>query len=168
MARELAKLAFGNLQDYTRLQGTVLVTDFSRTTRDQLAAVSELTVDLYPETADEPENQTPDGVTIFPPSKRLPVKRVRFKLADKRAALMDLAKLFGWVIEKREDVTKLEERLRAMTPEQREAEAHALYDPGPKFAWAGSRLALWDEIRARWTGAAGPDPFDRSATGFAH
>jgi hypothetical protein len=31
-----------------------------------------------------------------------------------------------------------------------------------------SRLALWDEIRARWTGAAGPDPFDRSAVGFAH
>lgn len=31
-----------------------------------------------------------------------------------------------------------------------------------------SRLALWDELRARWTGAAGPDPFDRSAAGFAH
>src|SRR5947209_5942728 len=31
-----------------------------------------------------------------------------------------------------------------------------------------SRLALWDQIRARWTGAAGPDPFDRSATRFAH
>ena len=31
-----------------------------------------------------------------------------------------------------------------------------------------SRLALWDDIRTRWTGAAGPDPFDRSAVGFAH
>lgn len=31
-----------------------------------------------------------------------------------------------------------------------------------------SRLALWDELRARWTGAAGPDPFDRSATRFRH
>jgi hypothetical protein len=31
-----------------------------------------------------------------------------------------------------------------------------------------SRLALWDEIRARWTGAADTDPFDRSAVGFAH
>jgi hypothetical protein len=31
-----------------------------------------------------------------------------------------------------------------------------------------SRLALWDELRARWTACSGPDPFDRSATGFAH
>jgi hypothetical protein len=31
-----------------------------------------------------------------------------------------------------------------------------------------SRLALWDAMRARWTGAAGPDPLDRSAAGFAH
>jgi hypothetical protein len=30
------------------------------------------------------------------------------------------------------------------------------------------RLALWDEIRVRWTGAIGPDLFDRSATRFAH
>ena len=31
-----------------------------------------------------------------------------------------------------------------------------------------SRLTLWDEIRARWIGAPGPDPFDRSATRFTH
>ncbi len=31
-----------------------------------------------------------------------------------------------------------------------------------------SHLALWDELRARWTGAAAPDPFDRSAAGFVH
>jgi hypothetical protein len=31
-----------------------------------------------------------------------------------------------------------------------------------------SRLALWDELRARWTGSPGPDPLDRSGTGFAH
>jgi hypothetical protein len=31
-----------------------------------------------------------------------------------------------------------------------------------------SRLALWDELRARWTGVAEPDPFDRRAVGFAH
>lgn len=28
---------------------------------------------------------------------------MRFKLGDKRAALMDIAKLFGWIIEKREN-----------------------------------------------------------------
>ena len=31
-----------------------------------------------------------------------------------------------------------------------------------------SRLALWDELRTRWTGAAEPDPFDRSAPCFRH
>ena len=31
-----------------------------------------------------------------------------------------------------------------------------------------SRLALWDELRARWTGSAGPDPLDRSGKRFTH
>lgn len=31
-----------------------------------------------------------------------------------------------------------------------------------------SRLALWDELRKRWTGASAPDPADRSATRFRH
>lgn len=31
-----------------------------------------------------------------------------------------------------------------------------------------SRLALWDEMRARFTGATAPDPVDRSATAFRH
>ena len=31
-----------------------------------------------------------------------------------------------------------------------------------------SRLALWDKVRIRWTGAFEPDPFDRSATRFDH
>ncbi len=31
-----------------------------------------------------------------------------------------------------------------------------------------SRLALWDELRAAWTGASGPDPADRSSRGFTH
>src|SRR5215469_9572703 len=31
-----------------------------------------------------------------------------------------------------------------------------------------SRLALWDDLRARWTGWVGPDPFDRSGLRFTH
>lgn len=31
-----------------------------------------------------------------------------------------------------------------------------------------SRLELWNELRVRWTGAAGPDPVDRSARRFTH
>jgi hypothetical protein len=32
--------------------------------------------------------------------------------------------------------------------------------------WA--RLALWDEVRFRYAGVKGPDPVDRSGTGFRH
>jgi len=31
-----------------------------------------------------------------------------------------------------------------------------------------SRLTLWDELRFRYASVKGPDPFDRSATGFSH
>jgi hypothetical protein len=31
-----------------------------------------------------------------------------------------------------------------------------------------SRLALWDEMRLRYVGIPGPDPVDRSGTGFRH
>jgi hypothetical protein len=31
-----------------------------------------------------------------------------------------------------------------------------------------SRLALWDHLRGRWLGLAGPDPFDRSGQRFSH
>jgi hypothetical protein len=31
-----------------------------------------------------------------------------------------------------------------------------------------SRLALWDELRSRYIGVQGPDPVDRSGTGFRH
>lgn len=31
-----------------------------------------------------------------------------------------------------------------------------------------SRLALWDQLRARWLGMPDPDPFDRSGDGFRH
>ena len=43
-------------------------------------------------------------------------------LQAKRQSLMDLAKLFGWVVEKSEDVS-IEERLSRMTDEQRMEEA---------------------------------------------
>src|SRR5215469_2028593 len=36
----------------------------------------------------------------------------------------------------------------------------------PEPDW--SRLALWDELRARWTGSTEPDPLDRSGKRFTH
>jgi hypothetical protein len=46
-------------------------------------------------------------------------------LQAKRQSLMDLAKLFGWIVEKREEVS-MEDRLAAMTPEQRREDARQL------------------------------------------
>jgi len=47
------------------------------------------------------------------------VRKVKFKLGDKRAALMDIAKLFGWIVEKREN--KIVDEFDTMSDEQIEA-----------------------------------------------
>ena len=47
------------------------------------------------------------------------VRKVKFKLADKRAALMDIAKLFGWIVEKREN--KIVDEFDTMSDEEIEA-----------------------------------------------
>jgi hypothetical protein len=52
-----------------------------------------------------------------------------------------------------------------------------IFFPNPFLSYDGekvrkqpdwSRLAPWDEMRARYAGAPEPDPFDRSSTGFRH
>lgn len=79
ITRELAKMAFGNVEDFISIQddGSIII-DFSTATSDQLASLSSIQVDEYVEGRGE------DG--------RL-VKSIKFKQWDKRAALMDLAKL---------------------------------------------------------------------------
>ena len=76
---ELARLAYSNISDFTRLEGPERVTDLSRATRDELAAVQEITI---------------DGVG----EKR----RVRVKLHDKKAAIAELNHMNGWVIDRQE------------------------------------------------------------------
>lgn len=75
---ELAMIAFANMRDYIEIQkdGTAYV-DLSGLTRDQAAAIAELTVDQYTEGSGED-------------AKR--VKRVKFKLSDKQAALEKLGR----------------------------------------------------------------------------
>jgi phage terminase small subunit len=72
---ELGKLAFANMLDYMRVgpDGDPVL-DFSKLARDQAAALVEVTVEHYLDGRGEDARQ---------------VRRVRFKLADKRGALVD-------------------------------------------------------------------------------
>lgn len=79
--KELAKIGFSNMLDYiTITDGGDPVTDFTALTPDQAAAISEITVEEYTEgRGDEARN----------------VKRTKFKLSDKRSALVDMGKHLG-------------------------------------------------------------------------
>lgn len=78
---ELAKLGFCNMQDYmsSGKDGDPYL-DFSALTRDQAAALSEVTVEDFKDGRGEDARD---------------VRRVKFKLADKRAALVDLGRHLG-------------------------------------------------------------------------
>lgn len=79
--KELEKIGFSNMLDYiTITNGGDPVTDFSALTRDQAAAISEIVVEEYTEgRGDYARN----------------VKRTKFKLSDKRSALVDMGKHLG-------------------------------------------------------------------------
>lgn len=81
IVRELALLGFANMLDYVRTtdQGDAYV-DLSDLTREQAAAISEIIVEEYREGGGEAARD---------------VKRTRFKLTDKRAALESLGKHLG-------------------------------------------------------------------------
>lgn len=86
---ELAKIGFANMLDYVKVQegtGDAYV-DLSKLTRDTAAAIQEVTVEEYTEGRGESARD---------------VKRVKFKLADKKGALVDIGKHLGMFIERRE------------------------------------------------------------------
>ncbi len=78
---ELNLIAFSNMLDYMTIKddGTVVM-DFSAVDRDQAAAILELVVDEYTDGKGDDAR---------------PVKRVKFKLADKKGALVDLGRHLG-------------------------------------------------------------------------
>lgn len=80
--RELAKIGFANIGDYAVVGKDGLPRiDMSNTTRDQMAALTEITNEVTKDgNAEEGEPE---------------IRKVRIKLADKRAALVDLARHFG-------------------------------------------------------------------------
>jgi phage terminase small subunit len=106
---ELARMGFANMLDYMTVQsdGHPYV-DMTALNRDTAAAIVEATVDEYtvPPEAGEPDDAAPR-----------PVRKIRVKLADKRAALVDLAKLKGMMVERKELRFK---RLSEMTDEELE------------------------------------------------
>ena len=88
VVRELSLLGFSNMMDYMRTtdSGDAYV-DFPQLTREQAAAISEVTSEVYTEGGGEDARQ---------------VKRTKFKLSDKRAALVDLGKHLGIFVERKE------------------------------------------------------------------
>ena len=86
--RERAKLAFSNMMDYIVItpNGDAYV-NLARLTREQAAAITELTSEVYLDGKGEDARE---------------VKRTKIKLADKRASLADIAKQLGFDIEKKE------------------------------------------------------------------
>ena len=102
---ELGRIGFANMMDYMRVGPSGdPVLDFSKLTREQAAALTEVTVDDYVDGRGENARD---------------VRKVKFKLGDKRAALMDIAKLFSWIVERREN--KIVNEFDSMTTEEVEA-----------------------------------------------
>lgn len=100
---ELAKLGFAQMADYVGADGSV---DLSKLTREQWAAVQEITVDTIGG-ADGPK-----------------VSRTKLKLADKKGALETIGRHLGMFIERRE-VGK-PGAFDHLSPEQKVERAHAL------------------------------------------
>ncbi len=112
LAREFLPLTISNVSDYIRLDDGEPVVDFRLATREQMAALRSLEVHTYMDGKGDTARE---------------VKKVKFALWPKVEAGMGIAKLFGWVIHKTEDVSRLEERLAQMSPEQRRQDAADIY-----------------------------------------
>lgn len=86
--QELRALGFANMQDYMAPgQDGAPYLDFSKLTREQAAALQEVTTDRITEGAGK---------------NKCTIRRIKFKLADKRAALVDLGKHLGMFKERHE------------------------------------------------------------------
>jgi phage terminase small subunit len=88
IARELQRCGFANMQDFMSVgaDGTPTL-DWSKLSRSQAAALAQVTVDSYMDGGGKAARE---------------VKSVKFRLVDKRAALVDLAKLLGFWKDKHE------------------------------------------------------------------
>lgn len=84
IVQELAKLGFSNMHDYMQIDDDgVPRLDFKSMSRDKAAAIAEMTVEEFTAKGDEAA------------TGKAGVRRVKFKLHDKRAPLVDLGKHLG-------------------------------------------------------------------------
>ncbi|NQY81950.1 MAG: terminase small subunit [Alphaproteobacteria bacterium] len=79
---ELAKIGFANMLDYIDVDGDDVRVDLQDISRDQAAAISEIVI--------EERQHAEIG------------KRVKFKLLDKRAALVDIGRHLGMFVDRQE------------------------------------------------------------------
>jgi phage terminase small subunit len=94
---ELAKLAFANMADYFTIapDGAPRI-DFTGLSRDDAAAIQTLTIDYYrPPVVRKRARKVGQGPQTRRTDIPLTPRRVRIHLADKRAALIDLARHLG-------------------------------------------------------------------------
>lgn len=87
VVRELLRLGFANMHDFLQITADGAYIDLSKLTREQAAAIQEITVDEYTEGRGESTRQ---------------VKRTRLKLVDKRGALELIGKWLKMWTEKHE------------------------------------------------------------------
>lgn len=88
---ELVKHGFANMLDYMAIgtDGQPSL-DFTKLTRDKAAAIQELIVDTRKDGRGDDDEDAPAGEIV----------RVRFKLTDRRAALVDIGKHLGMFTKK--------------------------------------------------------------------
>lgn len=87
---ELAKMGFSNMLDYIKVQEGEAVVDLSAMTREQAAAIQEITSEVYV-----------DGyVGTGEDRQPIKVKRTKFKLAEKRGSLELLGRYLKLFAEK--------------------------------------------------------------------
>nr|WP_311538585.1 terminase small subunit [uncultured Bradyrhizobium sp.] len=94
---ELAKIGFANMLDYARINGEgEPFIDLSAVTRDQAAAIASFTVEDFVDarTAEDTAEPQPQGGELRRRRGR-EVRKVTFKLHDKRAALVDIGTHLG-------------------------------------------------------------------------
>lgn len=124
---ELALIGFSNMKDYIDFETGEPRFDFSKLTREQAAAISEITVDTSVENIQRVETSVDDKPQWREVPKDTPmediikmmqeddtpahivrrdeVKKVKFKLHDKKGALVDLGRHLGLFTERHVDMT---------------------------------------------------------------